>query len=109
MRNAVREITVESRISRIEAKLTGLDDDEIFDQLSDALHEAADNLNIPEGEGRDVWRLSRMEDFGIAGLEGEDLAQQAAKLIGTVEYQRGDLSALYPSEPSHEDDEPSPV
>ena len=99
VRNAVLEITVENRISRIQAQLVGLGDDEVFDRLSDALHEAADNLNIPEGDGRDAWRLARMEDFGIAGLEGEDLAKQAAKLMGTVEYQRGDLSELYPADP----------
>lgn len=99
VRNAVREITFESRISRIETQMAGLGDEEIFDRMSDALHEAADNLNIPEGDGRDAWRLARMEDFGIAGMEGEDLAKQAAKLMGTVEYQRGDLSELYPADP----------
>lgn len=107
VRNAVREITFESRISRIEVRLANLGDDEVFDRLNDALHEAADNLNIPEGEGRDVWRMSRMEDFGIAGLEGDDLAKQAAKLMGTFEYQRGDLSALYPADPDADSPYPS--
>ena len=68
----------------LEARLRKLSADEILDEVSDALHEAADAQGIPEGEERDAWRLARLEDHGI-DPRSEDLPRVAATLVAEME------------------------
>lgn len=51
-----------------------------YDALNDALHEAADDAGVPDGEIRDEWRRARMEDFGIEG--GEEMIARALVSLG---------------------------
>lgn len=63
-------------------RLDSMETDEIFDLLSDSLHETADGLDIAEGEDRDAWRLAKLEDAGIrSDLEHEDLVDLGSALL----------------------------
>lgn len=67
----------------IENEIRGKTPDEMLDHFNDALHEAADDLGIPEGDDRDAWRLTKMEDAGL--VDGEDFAPNISAVLAAVE------------------------
>lgn len=73
----------EERRAQVEAARRCKTQDEMVDHFNGALHKAADDLGILEGEERDDWRLSQMEDVGLH--DEDDFALNISEVLAKVE------------------------
>lgn len=67
--------------------------DAAIDALSDALHEAADRADIPEGEDRDAWRAEKMEAFGFSDRTDLQDQETLARALVEMGVQRAEIES----------------